>query len=135
MAAAGRWAASDPSLGHALRRLGASLLSLLRVRAELLGLELTETKERLRATVILGVLAVVFLGLGLQVVTLLVIVLFWESYRLTAITALAVAYLVLAAALAWRIRSLWRGAGPFAATMEELRKDLNAMQGRDEPGT
>lgn len=134
MAATGRWATSDPSLGHALRRLGASILSLLRVRAELLELELTEARERLRATVILGALAAVFLGLGLQVVTLLVIVLFWDSYRLTAITALAAAYLGLAAALAWRIRALWGGEGPFAATVEELRKDLNAMQGRDEQG-
>jgi uncharacterized membrane protein YqjE len=134
MAATGRWGAADPSLMHALRRLGASLLSLLRVRAELFGIELDEEKARLRTTAILALLAAVFLALGLQVLTLLAIVLFWDTYRLTAIAALAVLYLGIAAAMGWKIRGLWRRARPFSATLEELRKDLNVMQGHNEPG-
>jgi uncharacterized membrane protein YqjE len=125
--------ASESGLGSSLRGLGNSLLALLRVRAELLGIELAEEKERLRATLILAVVAAIFLALAVQVLSFLVIVVCWDTYRLQAIVGVVVVYVLIAALAAWWIRRLWRtGAPPFAATLLELRNDLEAMQRRDE---
>jgi uncharacterized membrane protein YqjE len=51
-----------------------------------------------------------------------------------AIVGITGLYLLIAAFAALRIRGLWRHRpAPFAATVDELRKDLEAMQRRDEP--
>lgn len=115
-----------------LHGLGQSLLAMLRVRAELLGIELAEEQARLKATVILAALAAIFLGLGLQILAFLIIVVFWDTHRLWAIAGVAIAYFAIAALAALWIRRLWRGAPPFAASREELRKDMDALRGRHE---
>jgi uncharacterized membrane protein YqjE len=134
MAASPRPAEGEPGLRGSLRGLGHSALSLLRVRAELFGIELAEAQERLRTTTILSIIAAVFLGLGIQVLSILVIVVFWDSYRLHAIVGVGGLYLLIAAGAGLWILRLWRsGSPPFAATLQEFRNDVEALQGRHEP--
>lgn len=124
-----------PDLRDLLRHLGRSVLGMLRVRGELFAIELEEEKERLQTALILAAVAAIFLGLGMQILAFLVIVIFWDTpYRLHAIVGVGVFYLLVSAWALLRIRRLWRRGGPpFATTVEELRKDFEAMRGNDEP--
>jgi uncharacterized membrane protein YqjE len=115
---------------HGLTR---GLLELIRTRAELLAIELEEEKERRKEMLILAVLGALFLALGVQLVAFLVVVVFWDTYRIQAIAGVTVLYLGIAAWAFLRIRNIWsHSPAPFAATLQELGKDMDAMQGRDE---
>lgn len=121
----------DASVRTSLRRLAHSLLSLLRVRAELFGIELAEEKERVVATLILAVVAMISVALAAQVLTFLVIAIFWDTYRLQAIAGVAGFYVLVALLAGLVIRRKWRRREPpFAATLQELREDLDALRGK-----
>lgn len=116
-----------------VRGLGDSLLSLIRTRAELLAIELAEEKERRKEMLILAVLGALFLALGLQLIAFVVVVAFWDSYRLAAIVGVMCLYLGIAAWAFFRLRYKWANSpAPFAATLEELGKDMDALQERHE---
>ncbi|MFI5399515.1 MAG: phage holin family protein [SAR324 cluster bacterium] len=125
--------AASPGFAGSVRRLGRSLLASLRTRAELLSIELAEEKERRQEMLILAVLGALFLALGLQLVAFLVVVVFWDSYRVTATAGVTVLYVGISAWAFLRLRSKWRNSpSPFAASLDELAKDMDALQGRDE---
>jgi len=122
-----------PDFLDAMRRLGRSLLALIRTRAELLAVEIDEQKERSKGMVLLAVLGALFLALGLQMLAILVVAVFWDTYRVPALVGVTAIYLCVAAAAFLRLQFMWRSnASPFAATLEELKKDLDAMQGSNE---
>ncbi len=106
------------------------LVAMLRTRAELLAIELEEEKERRKEMVILAVIGALFLALGLQLLAFLVVVFFWDTYRLAAIVGVTVLYLGIAAWAFLRIRSRSRNSpSPFATSLQELGKDMDALQG------
>ena len=126
-------AAPPAGLVESLRGMGRSLLSLMRTRAELLAIELEEEKARRKEMIILAVSGALFFALGVQLLAFLVVVVFWDTYRLTAITGVTVLYLGIAAWAFLRLNLKWRNSpAPFAATLEELGKDMDALQGRNE---
>lgn len=98
-------------------------------RAELAGLELLEARDHLVAVLLLLVGAATLVLLTGGVVTFFVTAAFWDTaYRLHAIGALGLLYL-LAAALCWlRVRRLMAAFQPFAQTKEQLRKDAACVQ-------
>lgn len=133
MIAPERPSAAGPGFTASVRRLGRGLLASLRTRAELLSIELAEEKERRQEMLILAVLGALFLALGLQLVAFLVVVVFWDSARLAAAAGVTVLYVGISAWAFLRLRSKWRNSpAPFAASLNEIVKDMDAMQGRDE---
>lgn len=125
-------AAEKPGFVASVRGLTRSLLALLRTRAELLAVELEEEKERRKEMLILAVVGALFLALGIQLATLLFVVIFWDTYRIEAIGGVTGLYLGIAAWAFWRLRRKWRTSPtPFAASLEELAKDMDALQGRN----
>jgi uncharacterized membrane protein YqjE len=116
-----------------LRRLGATLLALACVRAELIAIELEEAKERAGRQLVLGFLAVLFLALGLLLAAFLVIVAFWDTHRVLAATAVTLLYLGIGGAAVLRMRSLNRASPPvFSVTRSEFVNDLNLLRGRND---
>lgn len=112
-----------------LRRIAGSLLEIVQSRIELIGIELTEEKERLMGVAFLGLAAMLFGMLALVALTALVIVVFWDTYRLQAMTGVFIVYLVLAAGCALRARTILREAPmPFEATLAEFEKDRDALR-------
>lgn len=110
-----------------------SFVGLLRTRAELLVIELAEESERRKEMIVLAVLGALFLALGLLLLAFLVVVVFWDTYRLAAAAGVTVLYLGIAAWAFLRLRTKWRDtSAPFAATLEELTKDMDALQGNHE---
>jgi len=115
------------------RALGATLLALLRVRVELVAVELKEEAERRKRMVMLGFVAVLFLTLSLLLVAFLVVVLFWDTYRMAAISGVTLVYVAIGAWALLRFREAVRDSPPpFSASLEEFQKDLDLLRGRDD---
>lgn len=112
-----------------VRRIGASMLGLVRTRAELFVVELQE--EKLRAITLL-----LWLGfgaaLGLAAVLIIIGTLalyFWQHAGYVGLVGLAGGTLTVAVAVFWGIRRrILRGPQPFAGTLEEFRKDAECLR-------
>ena len=123
--------ASDGMLGS-LRRLLDTGLSIGRNRLELLAVELQEEKLRLVQIFILVSAVVAFALMSLTMLSLTLVVLFWESSRLAVLGGLSLLYL-LATAAAWRVLSkrLGRQAAPFSGSIAEMKKDKEWLDSRN----
>src|SRR5512139_1340941 len=93
-----------PGVKEALGALGADLAALARVRLELVAIELKEASQRQKRMLQFAVVASLFLAAGLLALGVLVVVLFWDSYRIAAIVAVCVAYLGVGAWAFLRLR-------------------------------
>jgi len=107
-----------------VRQLLATLLETLHVRLELLGTELEQEKRRVFAALLLAAMALVCLALALVMFSVVVLLIFWESYRLPAACALTVlfgaggAYLLVQAK-----QKLNAPSGLFENSLAELQRD------------
>lgn len=116
-------------LRDALRAIGRTLNEVLRIRGALLAVEFREEVERRKGRLILGALAFGFLHSALLMVTLLVVVIFWDTHRIAAVATMAAIYLAcgLAALIQLRMETAASPA-PFAGTLGELEQDLDAAR-------
>ena len=112
-----------------MRRLGASLLRLGRIRLELLAIEIQEEKERLAALLFWTLLAALAVAFGLVFAALTVTVLLWDVQpRWAVLAVVAGAFLALAAVAWWRLRRMGAGgATAMEASIAELRRDADAL--------
>lgn len=116
------------TLRGSLARLSHALLGLARTRVELATIEFSEERGRVGrqlALLIAGVgcllFAVLFTAVG-------VIVYFWDTYRIAAVSGVVIVFGVAGAILLWRRAELAQTAPtPFAATLAELDKDRAAL--------
>lgn len=112
-----------------LRGFADGLLGSAHDRLQLLAVELHEEKYRL-IQILIWISAIVLLAfLALAFVSFAVVVLMWETARLTAVCAVAGVYVaaLVAAVLAFR-RFLKNQPKPFAGTLRELREDRECIQ-------
>ena len=107
-----------------LRGLADGLLGSAHDRLQLLAVELQEEKHRL-VQVFIWISAIVFLALlALIFVSFALVVLLWDTARVTVVCSLAGVYMVaLLAAVVGFQRYLKQQPKPFAATLNELRED------------
>lgn len=107
-----------------VRRLIETLLATLQTRMELVSREFERERIRVTRLALLAVVALFFLTLGSITATIFIIVLFWESQRLVAIGFLTALYFGIAIGIALFAKGeAGRAARPFAATVEQLKKD------------
>lgn len=125
------------ALRQAAGGLAATFLSILRTRFELFLLEASEQKANVLALLGLAFGALIFLTLALLVFTVTVAVYFWPTEdRYVALAILAFIYFVIGIGLLVAVRSrLVNGPPPFAATIEELRRDMELVERLKEPGS
>lgn len=118
------------SLGDSLGRLGATSLLLARQRLELAALDLEEELAH-TGSFLVGALVAALLGtLSLAALAATVVVLFWDTARITALVTVTVVFFAATAAAAWRCRSALRAKPPFlGTTLHELAKDGERMRG------
>jgi uncharacterized membrane protein YqjE len=104
--------------------LAATLLGMLQTRMELLSTEVEEEWVRVITLLAIGFVGVLCLALGTVLVVALVVVAFWESYRLLAIASLALLF-VIAGLVLLRAMNVRYQAKPrlFAASVEQLARD------------
>ena len=118
-----------PTLLQSARGYLATWVELLKTRLDLFSVELQEERERIQQILVLAVAALVCLVFGVLLVTLFVVVVFWDTeYRLVVLGGFALLYLAsgVAAGLIARHKSRSKPR-IFSATLNELTKDVNRL--------
>jgi uncharacterized membrane protein YqjE len=106
-----------------IRRFLQTLHDTARNRLELFLVELKEESLRQFQIQVLIAVALICAWMVLLIVTLILVVVFWDTHRLLVLGLLAAAYAV-GAAVAWRkVNALLRDWRPFSATLDEFEKD------------
>jgi len=110
-------------------RIVSTLVEMVGTRLELAAVEFQEDARRLLGYLAWSLLAVFLAAGAAMLVALFVIVLFWESYRLQAVAGMAAVLGMAALLIVARVRSgLKAQATPLAATLAELRKDVDYLR-------
>ncbi|WP_324002837.1 phage holin family protein [Pseudomonas aeruginosa] len=119
----------DPADGRpSLRRFGAAFLGLLHGHVELFGIELQEQKVNTLRLLLFAGLALVFALLLLVGLSLLVLIVFWDTNRLAAALGLCLFYVIGSLFCGWRLyQSINDESSPFSATLEELANDRERL--------
>ncbi|HCF4201727.1 TPA: phage holin family protein [Pseudomonas aeruginosa] len=119
----------DPADGRpSLRRFGAAFLGLLHGHVELFGIELQEQKANTLSLLLFAGLALVFALLLLVGLSLLVLIVFWDTNRLAAALGLCLFYVIGSLFCGWRLyQSINDESSPFSATLEELANDRERL--------
>ncbi|MBZ0091475.1 MAG: phage holin family protein [Burkholderiales bacterium] len=120
--------------GHGLMQslgtLASTVLGIVQTRLEILVTEIEEERIRLEQLLLIGALALISLGLGVLLLTVFIVVAFWD-HRLLMLGILTVLFFSvgIVSALAFRNRS--RQASPlFSASVAELAKDRELLSPR-----
>lgn len=117
-----------------VRRLGASLLALGRIRLELLAIEVQEEKDRIASLLIWAVLTALMAGFAAVFVALFVTVALWDTHRLTPLGVAAVLFIGVAVWGLLQVRRLTSASTtPFQSSIAELRQDSDALRDRGTP--
>lgn len=113
-----------------LSRLFSAASGLLATRFRLLGIELQEEMERVVMLTLLVAATAVFASMFLLLATVLLLVLFWDDYRVSVAFGLTFIYggLAVACLLALK-RRLSDGPPPFAAVADEFEQDRQLLFG------
>jgi len=123
------------ALRHSVGDIVTTVLSMARTRLELFTLEATLEKSRLVRVLCMAFGALVFATLALLVFSVAVTLYFWPTdERYLAMGVLALIYAVIGAGL---FIAVWRGVvnspAPFAATLDELKRDIALADRLREP--
>jgi uncharacterized membrane protein YqjE len=111
-----------------LQRLLTTLLDIAHTRVAIVSTEYEEERERIRELVIFGLGAMFFVSLGVVLLTLFVVMLFWETHRLYVMGGFAVLYLGLGVAAGISLRHRLKSRPRlFATTLAELAKDRDQL--------
>jgi len=114
-----------------LRQLLATSAGVLRTRVAILSTELEEEGIRVRELILFEQLSFFFLGLGLLLTTLCIVLEFWETHRLLVLAAFAVIYLSIGTGTALVIRyKLKTRPRMFSTTLSGLGKDRERLVSR-----
>ncbi|NLC24962.1 phage holin family protein [Oxalobacter vibrioformis] len=110
-------------------RMASTLLAIFNTRVELFTVELQEEAQRLLSYLILSLVALFCVIMTFLLGIFLVIVLFWESYRILAVSGLIVFFAGAAVLIALSIRSSYRKKPRMLAyTRSEIAKDIERLK-------
>ena len=129
--------AQDPGSGQraglfdSLKTLAATLVAMGHTRLELLSTEIEEERVRLSSMLLWTLVALFFAALCIMLLTLLLLVVFWDTHRLLVVGILALLFL-LGAVMAGRVVLGKAKAKPrlFASSLAELSKDHGQLTTR-----
>lgn len=123
----------ESGLFASLSRLLATLLQMAQVRLQLLGTEVELEKRRLFDGLLWAGIAIVVLALGLVLLCGFVVLLFWDGYRLAAVGAMALLFLLGGGLMLnharTRLQNRSSSKGMFDASLAELKRDQTDLQG------
>jgi uncharacterized membrane protein YqjE len=110
-------------------RVAATLVAMVGTRLELAAVEFQEDARRLLGYLAWSLLAVFLAAGAIMLAVLFVILLFWDSYRLQAVAAMAALLGAGAFFIVTSVRARLNAQTPlFAATLAELRKDVEYVR-------
>ena len=115
-------------------RIGGTVLAMVETRLELAALEIEEESQRLLGYFMLALLSLILFGIAMVLVSLTIILLFWETYRLQEALGLAALFAVAGTVIMMKLKSAFASRPRMlASTVAELNKDVNFFRnaGRD----
>lgn len=119
---------TSPGTLAAGKRVLVTLMSMLQTRLEMAALELGDEKARLLSLIFTGLAACLFMGFSVLMASLLLVAWFWDTYRMSALSGLAVVYGALAWLLWRRLQQALEHQPPaFSYTLAELARDRDAL--------
>lgn len=111
--------------------MASTLLAIFQTRLELLSNEIEEERLRIGQILLYGIVALFFSGLAIMLLTVFIVVLFWDSYRLLVLGSLAMLCFV-AGFVAWyEFRRVARKRFKlFSTSLDELDEDRDWLAPR-----
>ena len=111
-----------------LKQMVGTMLSIVQTRLELLANEFEEERLHFEQTLLYRCIALFFFGLSLILLTVLIIVIFWDSQRLLVLACLTGVFFI-AGLIAWNIsrRLLQKKSRLFSASLAELSNDRDHL--------
>lgn len=123
----------NPGLLDSARRLFATLLGVVTTRIELLANEWQEERLRLAEMLFFSLFAAFCFGLAVILLTMFIVVLFWDEHRLAVLAMLSLFFLSVGVWLTLLLRSRMRqGSRLFSVSLAELSKDRESLGARHE---
>jgi len=123
---------SNPaSLFSSLRRLGDLAVTTVHNRVELFAVELQEEKCRLIQAILLTAAAIALGVTALTLITITIVVVFWDEARVAALCALSTLFVIATIVVGWFLNKLLAGGPGFSGTLRELEKDHACFQPRE----
>jgi uncharacterized membrane protein YqjE len=114
------------------KRVLSGLVGAVQTRLELVVTDLEEAKDRLGEIILLALAAFFALSLGVVLLTIFIVAIFWETHRLLVLGGFVVLYIGLAAALALIVRKkISEKPRLFSNVLSELAKDRKHLQPDD----
>ena len=126
-----RTSGGSKGLLESLTTLAGTLVAIAHTRLDLLSADLEEERAHLLSLLVLTLAALFCLGIGVVLVTILLVVAFWDTHRLLALGAPAGLYLVIGMGV-WVFALHKARTKPrlFAASLSELFKDRQQLTSR-----
>ena len=122
---------SSKGLLESLTALSATLIALAHTRLDLLSVDMEEAFEHASALGMLAVISLFCCGVGVVLVSMLIVVAFWDTHRLLTLGVMAAFFLAVAAAAMWvALRKARARPRLFAASLAELFKDRQQLVSR-----
>lgn len=116
---------------ESLSALGATLVAIAHTRLDLLSADVEEDRAHVLSLLVLALAALFFIGVGVVLAAILLVVAFWDSHRLLALGALAGVFLTAGAgAWAYALHKARTKPRLFAASLSELLKDRQQLVSR-----
>ncbi|HQS58650.1 MAG: hypothetical protein B7Y56_11280 [Gallionellales bacterium 35-53-114] len=113
---------------ESVKTLTSTLLTMGQTRLELLSNDIEEERAWLSSMMVWTLVALFCAALAVVLATLMIVVIFWDSYRLQALGAM-VAVFTLASFFAWRVLCNMSSSKPrlFSASLAEFSKDREQL--------
>lgn len=111
-----------------LKRLAGTMLAILQTRLELLSNEMEEERLRIEQMLLFGSIALFFFGLAIMILTVLVVVLFWDSHRMLVLGSFAALFFVAGLLALNALRRVAREKCKlFSVSLDELANDRERL--------
>ena len=112
-----------------VKRLASTLTSIVSTRLELLANELQEERLRLTQMLLFALLALFCFGMGLLLLTVFIVVLFWDDHRLAVLGMLSFIFFASGLLAALLLKSKAQEKSKlFSASLAELAKDREQLE-------
>lgn len=115
---------NSQGLFESIKALTSTLVAIVHTRLELLSTDLEEDRERLMSLVILSLIALFSLVIAVVLVTITIVIAFWDSYRVLALASISGVFIIVGIAT-WlaAVRQAKKKPKIFVASLLELVKD------------
>ena len=120
---------TSPGLLDSARRVLVSLIEIGQTRLQLASTEVEEERLRIAELLLYATVALFFLGVGMVLASLLVVLLFWDTHRELVLAGLSGLFLLVGVGLAitWRHKARHKPK-LLATTVAELQRDRDALR-------